>query len=622
MRVPVAVSTGLIAALVVAPATTRPTDAVLAAPAPAAAAAVSEGVTALYQMNEPAGATTMVDSSGNGNNATVHQPTTQAPNNGVLTGKTYDGATAYEWPRRAPAVLPVESNRIIQVADDPAIEPGSQDFTIEIRYRTRENFGNIIQKGQATTRGGQWKIQNPQGRPSCLFQGTTPTGADPNDYQVATRSPNPLNDNEWHVLTCTLTQAGVRMYVDGVQVNRKNGAIGVLDNKIAMTIGGKINCDQIDTTCDYFSGQIDYIKITKGPTANGKPTAAFTSTCSGLACGFDSSGSSDPDGDNLSYAWDFGDGATSSAANPSHTYDVAGRYQVELRVTDPSGGTDRATKAVNVSSGTPPGRPRNVKAEPGNALAKVSWKAPLNPGSSPIDGYVVTSTPGGQKCSTDGATSCFVTGLTNGTTYTFQIVARSAAGSGNPSNPTNAVTPVGPPTAPGSVAAVPGKRQVKVTWTKATPGGVPITGYVITSSAGGSPVTAPASARSVVIRGLTNGNRYRFTVAATSSAGRGAGRTTPFVVPVGKPGKPTAVDATPRKKAALVTWKAPRPSGAPVLRYKVQATGGKQVVVAAGRLRVVMSQLASGKRLAFRVAAVNRIGAGSWSAWSGKVTIR
>ena len=52
--------------------------------------------------------------------------------------------------------------------------------------------------------------------------------------------------------------------VDGVQVNFQNGSIGTLDNAIPMTVGGKINCDQITVTCDYFSGDIDYLRISKG----------------------------------------------------------------------------------------------------------------------------------------------------------------------------------------------------------------------------------------------------------------------------------------------------------------------------------------------------------------------
>ena len=63
------------------------------------------------------------------------------------------------------------------------------------------------------------------------------------------------------------------MYVDGVFRNRKNGPAGTVDNNFPMTVGGKLDCDQIDITCDYFSGQIDYIRFTKA--ANQGPTADF-----------------------------------------------------------------------------------------------------------------------------------------------------------------------------------------------------------------------------------------------------------------------------------------------------------------------------------------------------------
>jgi hypothetical protein len=145
---------------------------------------------------------------------------------------------------------------VIQVPDNINLEPGDQDFTVEIRYRTREKFGNIIQKGQAQSKGGQWKIQNPKGIPSCLFKGS--------NGRVATGAKTPLNDDQWHTLTCVLTSSSVTMYVDGVQRNKKNGSTGTIDNKIPMTIGGKLDCDQIQVTCDYFSGQIDYVMITMG----------------------------------------------------------------------------------------------------------------------------------------------------------------------------------------------------------------------------------------------------------------------------------------------------------------------------------------------------------------------
>jgi PKD repeat protein len=299
---------------------------------PIAAAAAPLVVTADYQMNEPTGSTTMTDGSGNGLDAPVDLA-------GVQPGAMYAAATGYNWTRRSPATLPVEPQRVIQVPDDPNLEPGAKAFTIEIRYRTKEKFGNIVQKGQANTPGGQWKVQNPKGIPSCLFQGS--------DAQVATGAGSALNDNEWHTLTCELTSTGVTMYVDGVFRSRKNGVIGSLDNAFPMTVGGKIECDQVAVTCDYFSGQIDYIRLSKEP--GQQPLAGFADSCVGLVCSLDSSASADPDGAIVAYQWSFGDGYAATSANPSHAYASPGSYPVAVTVTDNDGETSTVTRTVVVS---------------------------------------------------------------------------------------------------------------------------------------------------------------------------------------------------------------------------------------------------------------------------------
>ncbi len=85
------------------------------------------------------------------------------------------------------------------------------------------------------------------------------------------------------------------------------------------------------------------------PPPNQPPVAAFTSSCNGLACSFDGSGSSDPDGTVASYAWDFGDDATATGATPSHTFSTQGTYVVALQVTDNKGSTNVRTVNLVVS---------------------------------------------------------------------------------------------------------------------------------------------------------------------------------------------------------------------------------------------------------------------------------
>ena len=86
------------------------------------------------------------------------------------------------------------------------------------------------------------------------------------------------------------------------------------------------------------------------PAINAPPVASFTSSANGLDASFDGSASSDPDGSIATYSWDFGDGSTGTGVAPTHTYAIAGTFDVTLTVTDVGGAVDSTTESITVTT--------------------------------------------------------------------------------------------------------------------------------------------------------------------------------------------------------------------------------------------------------------------------------
>jgi glucose/arabinose dehydrogenase len=98
-------------------------------------------------------------------------------------------------------------------------------------------------------------------------------------------------------------------------------------------------------------GKIQFARANRTPTA--EVSAHPTSGIAPLEVSFDGSGSRDPDGDPLSYAWNFGEGsAATKGVTASHTYTTNGLFDVQLVVDDQKGGTNSAALTIRV--GNPP----------------------------------------------------------------------------------------------------------------------------------------------------------------------------------------------------------------------------------------------------------------------------
>jgi len=173
-----------------------------------------------------------------------------------------------------------------------------------------------------------------------------------------------------------------------------------------------------------------------------------------------------------------------------------------------------------VPTATIPGAPTGVSGVAGDGQVVVSWSAPSSNGGSAVTGYTVTASGGvSRTCTTTGALSCTVTGLANGTSYTFTVVATSAVGNSVASVASAAVTPATVPGAPTGVSGEAGDTSIAVSWlAPSSDGGSAVTGYMVTASGGGSR-TCTTATLSCTVNGLTSGTSYTFTAVATNARG-------------------------------------------------------------------------------------------------------
>jgi hypothetical protein len=108
-----------------------------------------------WDMNEPAGASEMEPSRGD---------LVGAIGDEVRTGRWVDGAQNYGFPFVTPNKPPARPEHLVMVPEDDRLDPDDEKLRITFRFRSKQNFGNVMQKGQARTAGGYWKFQMPNGR--------------------------------------------------------------------------------------------------------------------------------------------------------------------------------------------------------------------------------------------------------------------------------------------------------------------------------------------------------------------------------------------------------------------------------------------------------------------------
>jgi hypothetical protein len=204
----------------------------------------------------------------------------------------------------------------------------------------------------------------------------------------------------------------------------------------------------------------------------------------------------------------------------AHTFRVVATNAVG---TGPEGAAGSATPR------TVPGAPRVGRPTPAAGAAKVYWAAPTSDGGAAVNSWTVRAYRGTtlvkSVTASAAARSLTLTGLSNGTSYTFTVAGRNDAGPGALSVKSTAITPRTTPSAAriGRVSA--GHKAVSVSWSApSSTGGAAVTGYVVRVYRSGSlvkTVTVGGKARKVSVKGLAAGRSHTVTVTARNAAGNG-----------------------------------------------------------------------------------------------------
>jgi hypothetical protein len=217
----------------------------------APAAAAQAAVVAHWQMDEPAGASVMLDSaSGGAHDGRIVNVVTGA------AGLVPDGGSAYTFN---------EATSYVEVAEDDRLDPGTAPISLTATVQAvdgamSDDSYDLVRKGVVTTKGGYWKMEIKRtpdasvGRLHCVFKGVMPDGS----RQMVKRLAKPdLVDGGIHTVQCVRSGNTVTAVVDGkpYTTNKPTGSIA---NNQPVILGAKLAGD------DVLRGSLDEVIIEIG----------------------------------------------------------------------------------------------------------------------------------------------------------------------------------------------------------------------------------------------------------------------------------------------------------------------------------------------------------------------
>ena len=379
----------------------------------------------LWHMDEASG-TTMEDGTGN-HPGSLH--TVELAQIGVAsTGYRFNGTSSYV--------------RIPNAAD---LNAGPRDVHIAFSMNTTTVPAvpdyDLFRKGQAP--GQEYKVElQPDGSVTCYFKGDLGS--------TTATSRTGLQDGKWHDIRCEKFSSSVVLTVDGTKYTKAK-AVGSISNDFDVIVGAY-------PTGDFYRGLMDELSFSIDGDLVAPPTASFTATPDTGAAPLDVAFEDTSTGAPTSWSWNFGDGSSSTAQNPTHTFRNPGTYSVTLTARN-EGGSTTATKTVTVRDVTAPDGSYTVStasAAAGSTTVTLQQQS-LSDDFTPASGITrrVSWGDGSAAVSwTSGTTTTHV--FRSAGSFTPQVTLVDAAGNARTvSAPTVSVSPVARDTSAPSVWLVP-----------------------------------------------------------------------------------------------------------------------------------------------------------------------
>ena len=272
-------------------------------------------------------------------------------------------------------------------------------------------------------------------------------------------------------------------------------------------------------------------------------------------------------------------------------------------------GTAKLIKFTTASGLTVSSRPFNIVATALGESATVTWNVPSNNGGTPVTSYIVTSTPASAGC-ISATTSCTVTGLNSGVSYTFNVVAHNSVGNSLTSITSNAVTPIDTSLGLDNVETVPGDGFIDISW------------HLIRDVAnvkiswGSETILLAGDVTSYRVNNLENCTNQSITLQTVSSSLASDGVTALAAAggTAGIAGTVQNLSATTSSRAVHVGFAAPLFTGfsdTPITGYIVTATAGATsttVTLSADATSADIANLENNVAYTISVAAVNKCG--------------